>query len=83
MSKVKFSTIVAPLVITLALVIGLVLIAKNIFAAPKTSAESIKYRISSTAKQSAITGDLKYYGFIKHESTLNLALYLEGKIFLG
>lgn len=62
------------------LLVGLFLIFQSIFDAPRKSTRMIKYRITETATQMAITGDLKYYGFIKHESALNFALSIEGKI---
>jgi hypothetical protein len=62
------------------LLIGFIFFLQNLFAAPKKSSPIIEYRVSQTATQMAITGDLRYYGFIKHESTLNFALFIEGKI---
>lgn len=56
------------------------LIARNLFAAPRSSSQTIKYRVSATATSEAIVGDLKYYGFIKHESALKFTLSLEGKV---
>jgi len=64
-------------VVVLALIVGLFFIIQNAFAAPKKSSPVIKYRVSQTATQMAITGDLKYYGFVKYESTLNFALSIK------
>lgn len=63
--------------ITIILLIGIIVSLQSIFAAPKKSSPIIKYRVSQTTTQMAITGDLKYYGFIKHESALKLALFLQ------
>ena len=60
--------------------IGSVLFIQNAFAAPKVNSPTIKYRVPETAKDSAITGDLKYYGFVKHESALKIALFIEGRL---
>lgn len=56
-------------------------ITKNVFVDPRKDSPIIKYRVSEMAKDSAVSGDLKYYGFIKHESALKLALFTEGKLF--
>lgn len=62
------------------LLVGSLFFLQNAFASPKTSSPTVKYRVSETATTMAITGDLKYYGFVKHESALKVALLLEGKL---
>jgi len=79
MRKLKKSKILLPLII-LVLVLTFLLVLQNAFAAPRKSAPSIKYRVPETATTMAITGDLKYYDFVKQESALKLALYLEGTV---
>lgn len=63
----------------LILLIAIFFATKSVFAAPRKDTPLIKYRVPQTALQSAVVGDLKYYGFIKHESALNLALFLQEK----
>lgn len=70
-----------PLAILALLLIGLFVFFQVTFSAPRKSTQIIKYRVSQTAAQMAVTGDLKYYGFIKHESALNFVLFIEGKIY--
>ena len=80
MAKFKNSKIVRfYIVLSLVLLVSLLLFFNNAFAAPKVSSPSIKYRISQNATDMAITGDLKYYGFVKHESALKSVLYLQEK----
>lgn len=81
MAKLKSSkTLFFPIVVILVLLVGSLFFLQNAFASPKTSSPTVKYRVPETATTMAITGDLKYYGFVKHESALKVALLLEGKI---
>lgn len=81
MAKFKISKNITFLIVALlVLLIGSLFILKDVFAAPKASSPIIKYRVPETATTMAITGDLKYYGFVKHESALKIALLLEGKL---
>ncbi len=77
--KLKRFSVIRGLVIIF--LVALLLIVNNVFAAPKKSSQIIKYRISQNATEMAITGDLKYYGFIKHESAFKLALFIKGALF--
>ena len=81
MAKFKSSkTLTFSIVGILVLVVGLLFFLQNAFASPKTSSPTVKYRVPEAATAMAITCDLKYYGFVKHESALKVALLLEGKI---
>jgi cell division protein YceG involved in septum cleavage len=81
MAKLKNSkTLTFSVVAILVLLVGSLFFLQNAFASPKTSSPTVKYRVSETATTMAITGDLKYYGFVKHESALKVALLLEGKL---
>ncbi len=62
------------------ILLALFLVIKDTFAAPRISSQIIKYRVPQTATQMAITGDLKYYGFIKSEPALNFALFIQEKL---
>lgn len=73
-------TLTFPIVVILVLLVGSLLFLQNAFASPKTSSPTVKYRVPEAATAMAITGDLKYYGFVKHESVLEVALVLEGKL---
>lgn len=72
-----------PIIAILSVIFLIILfpVINNAFAATNKSSQIIKYRISQNATEMAITGDLKYYGFIKHESALKLALFTKGKLF--
>ncbi len=79
----KFKRLKTPLllvVLAIIILVGLFLVSQNIFAAPRKDTPLIKYRVSQTSLRSAVVGDLKYYGFIKHESALKFALLIEGKV---
>jgi len=81
MTKFKSSKTLTLFVIgVLVLLVGSLIFLQNAFASPKTSSLIVKYRVPEAATTMAITGDLKYYGFVKHESALKVALLLEGKI---
>jgi len=81
MAKPKNSkTLILSFTLILLLLIGFTFVLQNTFAAPRTSSPTIKYRVPETATTMAITGDLKYYDFIKHESALKVALFLEGVV---
>lgn len=81
MAKFKSSkTLTFSIVVILVLLVGSLFFLQNAFASPKTSSPTVKYRVPEAATTMAITGDLKYYGFVKHESALKVALLLEGKI---
>jgi hypothetical protein len=81
MAKFKNSkTLTFSVVAILVLLVGSLLFLQNAFASPKTSSPTVKYRVPEAATTMAITGDLKYYGFVKHESALKVALLLEGKL---
>jgi cell division protein YceG involved in septum cleavage len=81
MAKPKNSkTLILSFTLILLLLIGFTFVLQNTFAAPRTSSPTFKYRVPEAATTMAITGDLKYYGFVKHESALKVALLLEGKI---
>ena len=80
MAKSKTSGFASLPIVVLALLVGSFFVIQNAFAAPKKSSPAIKYRISQTATSMAITGDLKYYGFIKYEPALNFALFIKGGI---
>jgi len=71
---------ILPMILGLTLLIGLVFIAQSKFNAPRTSGPKILYRIPESATTMAITGDLKYYDFIKDENALKFALWVEGGI---
>jgi cell division protein YceG involved in septum cleavage len=62
------------------LLVGTVLIFKTLFEAPRKSGPKVLYRVPQSATQSAITGDLKYYDFIKDETAFKFALWIEGGI---
>lgn len=81
MAKFKSSkTLAFFTVVFLVLLVGSLLFLQNAFASPKTSSPTVKYRVPEAATTMAITGDLKYYGFVKHESALKVALLIEGKV---
>ena len=67
-------------VLLIALLVGLVLIVESTFAAPKKSGPVIEYKIPKTTTLTAITGDLKYYGFIKNENALKFSLWVKGGV---
>jgi len=62
------------------LLVGTVLIFKTLFDAPRKSGPKVLYSVPQSATQSAITGDLKYYDFIKDETAFKFALLIEGGI---
>lgn len=62
------------------LLVGIVLIFKNIFEAPRESGPKVLYSIPQSATQTAITSDLKYYDFIKDEYALEFTLWVKGGI---
>jgi hypothetical protein len=62
------------------LLLGIMLILKSNFDAPRKSGPKILYNIPKSATGAAITGDLKYYDFIKNENALKFALWIEGGI---
>lgn len=74
--KIPLLTIVLGLI----LLIGLVFIIQTKFDAPRKSGPKVLYSIPQSATQTAITGDLKYYDFIKDESALKFALWVEGGV---
>jgi len=81
MAKFKSSkTLISSIVVTLVLLVGSLFFLQNAFVSPKTSSPIVKYRVPEEATTMAITGDLKYYGFVKHESALKVALLIEGKL---
>lgn len=81
MAKFKNSKVVFRVILlVLVLLIASAFLIQNVFAAPRANSPTVKYRVPETATTMAITGDLKYYGFVKHESALKIALLLEGKI---
>jgi len=63
------------------LLLALIFLYRSFFTAPKTDGPKILYHIPDTARLSAITGDLKYYDFIKNESALKFSLWVEGEVF--
>lgn len=81
MAKIRNSKIffIAFLVIFIT-IIACSFLLQNVFASARTSSPIIKYRIPETATTMAITGDLKYYDFVKHESALKIALLIESKL---
>ncbi len=62
------------------LLVGIGLIFKTMFDAPRKFGPKVLYRVPQSATQSAITGDLKYYDFIKDETAFKFALWIEGGI---
>lgn len=66
--------------VILFLLVGTALIFKPMFDAPRKTGPKVLYSVPKSATQSAITGDLKYYDFIKDESVLKFALWIEGGI---
>lgn len=81
MAKFKSSkTLTFSIVVILVLLVGSLFFLQNAFASPKTSSPTVKYRVPEAATTMAITGDLKYYDFIKHESALKIALLIEGRL---
>lgn len=81
MAKFKNSKVVFRVILlVLVLFVASAFLIRNVFAAPRTNSPTVKYRVPETATTMAITGDLKYYDFIKHESALKIALIVEGKL---
>lgn len=68
------------LLLILFLVVGVVFIFKPLFEAPRKSGPKVLYSVPKSASQSVITGDLKYYDFIKDESAFKFVLWIEGGI---
>jgi len=62
------------------LLVGTVLIFKNIFEAPRNTGPKVLYSVPQNTTQTAITSDLKYYDFIKDETAFKFALWIEGGI---
>lgn len=70
-----------PIVLGLILLVGLIFTIQSNFTAPRKSGPKVLYRIPEAATTMAITGDLKYYDFIKDERALKFALWIEGGVF--
>ena len=60
---------------------GLIFVVQTKFEAPRKEGPKVLYRVPETATTMAITGDLKYYNFIKDENVLKFTLWLKGGIF--
>ena len=81
MAKSKsFQLPIIPIILALLLIIVLAFIIQSRFDAPRKSGPKVLYRVPPSATQMAITGDLKYYDFIKDENSLKFALWVEGGI---
>jgi len=68
------------IILGLILIITLVILIQSVFSAPRKSGPKILYRIPEPATSMAITGDLKYYDFIKSENALKFALLVKGGV---
>lgn len=80
MVKLKGQKVIPWILAAAILLVITFLTIRSAFAAPKESSLIIKYRVPQSAIQSAITGDLHYYGFIKHESALTFALFIKERL---
>lgn len=81
MIKLKNSkTLVLSVGMVLLLLAAFTFLIENVFTSPRKSSPIVKYRISETATTMAITRDLKYFDFVKHESALKIALLIKGKL---
>ena len=69
-----------PFLLILFLLVGTVLIFKNIFEAPRNTGPKIFYSVPQNTTQTAITSDLKYYDFIKDETAFKFASWVTGGI---
>lgn len=79
MTKFKgFKIPIFPVISGLILLVGLIFIIQSKFTAPRTSGPKVLYSVPKSATSTAITGDLKYYDFIKDENALKFALWIEG-----
>lgn len=76
----KIRPYLSPFLILIIIVLGVLFIFQSKFSPPRKTGQNILYTIPVEAKEMAITGDLKYYGFIKSESALKFALWIEGGV---
>ena len=80
MKKSKKFKILPLLIILFVLLFGIGFIIQSQFKAPRKSGPKVLYSIPKTATVMAITGDLKYYDFIKDENAFKFALWVGGGI---
>lgn len=79
MKKIKSARIILLILLT-ALFLSIVFVVHSKFTAPRKTGPNILYRVPESAKMQVITGDLRYYGFVKSESALKFALWIEDDI---